>query len=32
MVLLHRDVFYGDYFQSMKNLGVLMGFNVVQKG
>jgi len=32
MALLHRDVFYGDHVQSMKNLGVLMGFEVVEEG
>lgn len=32
MALLHRDVFYGDYMQDIKNLGVLMGFNVVEEG
>lgn len=29
MTLLHRVVFYGDHLQSIKDLGVLMGFNVV---
>ncbi len=32
MALLHRDVFYGDHLQDIKNLGVLMGFNVVEEG
>ena len=32
MTLLHRDVFYGDHLQNIKNLGVLMGFNVVEEG
>lgn len=32
MTLLHRDVFYGDHMQHIKNLGVLMGFNVVEEG
>jgi len=32
MALLHRDVFYGDYMQDIKNLGVLMGFNIVEEG
>jgi hypothetical protein len=32
MALLHRVVFYGDYKDDMKNLGVLMGFNVVEEG
>ena len=32
MTLLHRAVFYGDYMQSIKNLGVLMGFKVVEEG
>jgi len=31
MTLLHRDVFYGDHLQSIKNLGVLMGFKVVEE-
>ncbi|MHC4753217.1 MAG: hypothetical protein ACYTFW_25545, partial [Planctomycetota bacterium] len=31
MTLLHRAVFYGDYMQDIKNLGVLMGFNVVEE-
>ncbi len=32
MTLLHRVVFYGDHLQSMKDLGALMGFKVVQEG
>jgi acyl-CoA synthetase (AMP-forming)/AMP-acid ligase II len=32
MALLHRVVFYGDHMNDMKNLGVLMGFNVVEEG
>ena len=32
MTLLHRVVFYGDHLQSAKDLGVLMGFNVVEEG
>jgi len=32
MALLHRAVFYGDYMDDMKDLGVLMGFNVVEEG
>ncbi len=32
MALLHRDVFYGDHLQDIRNLGVLMGFKVVQEG
>ncbi len=32
MALLHRDVFYGDHLADIKNLGTLMGFNVVQEG
>ena len=32
MTLLHRVVFYGDRLESIKNLGVLMGFNVVEEG
>ena len=32
MTLLHRDVFYGDHMQDIKNLGVLMGFNIVVEG
>ncbi len=31
MTLLHRAVFYGDHLESIKNLGVLMGFNVVEE-
>ena len=31
MALLHRDVFYGDHLESMKDLGVLMGFKVVEE-
>jgi hypothetical protein len=31
MTLLHRAVFYGDHFQAMKNLGMLMGFKVVEE-
>lgn len=31
MTLLHRDVFYGDRMQDIKNLGILMGFNVVEE-
>lgn len=32
MTLLHRAVFYGDYMNDVRNLGVLMGFNVVEEG
>jgi len=32
MTLLHRVVFYGDHLQDIKNLGVLMGFKVVEEG
>lgn len=32
MALLHRVVFYGDHMDDMKNLGVLMGFNIVEEG
>jgi len=32
MTLLHRDVFYGDHLQNIKNLSVLMGFKVVEEG
>ena len=32
MTLLHRVVFYGDHLQSIKDLGVLMGFKVVHEG
>jgi hypothetical protein len=32
MTLLHRVVFYGDHTQSVKDMGALMGFNVVQEG
>ncbi len=31
MTLLHRDLFYGDHLQNIKNLGVLMGFKVVEE-
>ncbi len=31
MTLLHRAVFYGDYMEPMKQLGTLMGFNVVEE-
>jgi hypothetical protein len=31
MTLLHRVVFYGDHLQSIKDLGVLMGFRVVEE-
>jgi hypothetical protein len=30
MTLLHRVVFYGDHLQAVKDLGVLMGFKVVE--
>jgi hypothetical protein len=32
MTLLHRVVFFGDHVQNIKNLGVLMGFKVVEEG
>jgi len=32
MALLHRAVFYGNHMDDMKNLGVLMGFNIVKEG
>ena len=32
MTLLHRAVFFGNHLQSIKNLGVLMGFKVVEEG
>jgi len=32
MTLLHRVVFFGDHLQNIKNLGILMGFNVVEEG
>ncbi len=32
MTLLHRAVFYGDYMQDIRNLGILMGFNIVEEG
>ena len=32
MTLLHRVVFYGDHLQDVKNLAVLMGFNVSEEG
>ena len=31
MTLLHRAVFYGDHLQNIKNLGILMGFKVVEE-
>jgi len=31
MTLLHRDVFFGDHTQSIKDMGILMGFNVVEE-
>ena len=31
MALLHRVVFYGNHLQDVKNLGILMGFNVVEE-
>jgi len=31
MTLLHRVVFYGDHMQSIKDLGGLMGFRVVEE-
>lgn len=31
MTLLHRVVFYGDHLQSIKHLGALMGFSVVEE-
>ena len=31
MTLLHRAVFYGDHMQDIKNLGILMGFDVVEE-
>jgi L-fucose isomerase-like protein len=31
MTLLHRDVFYGDHLESMKDLGNLMGFKVIEE-
>jgi hypothetical protein len=32
MTLLHRVVFYGDHAQSMRDMGVLVGFKVVEEG
>jgi len=32
MTLLHRDVFYGDYLDDIKDLAVLMGLRVVEEG
>jgi len=32
MALLHRAVFYGDYAKQIRDLGILMGFNVVEEG
>ncbi len=31
MTLLHRAVFFGDHMQSIRDLGVLMGFKVVEE-
>jgi len=31
MTLLHRVVFYGDHLQSIRDLGALMGFRVVEE-
>ncbi|UCG56899.1 MAG: twin-arginine translocation signal domain-containing protein [Phycisphaerales bacterium] len=31
MTLLHRAVFFGNHMQSIRNLGVLMGFRVVEE-
>ena len=31
MTLLHRVVFFGDRMQSVRNLGSLMGFKVVEE-
>jgi len=31
MALLHRDVFFGDHMQDIKDLGVLMGFKVIEE-
>ena len=31
MALLHRDVFFGDHMQSVKDLSNLMGFKVVEE-
>lgn len=32
MTLLHRVVFYGDHMKSMRDLGALMGFKVIEEG
>ena len=32
MTLLHRVVFHGDHLQDIRNLGVPMGFKVVEEG
>jgi hypothetical protein len=32
MARLHRVVFYGDYMGSMRVLGDLMGFKVIEEG
>jgi hypothetical protein len=32
MILLHRVVFHGDHLQDIRNLGVPMGFKVVEEG
>ncbi len=31
MTMLHRAVFYGDHMDQIRDLGVLMGFNVVEE-
>jgi L-fucose isomerase-like protein len=31
MTLLHRAVFFGDHMRDIKNLGILMGFDVVEE-
>ncbi|MCY2953532.1 MAG: hypothetical protein NTU53_16365 [Planctomycetota bacterium] len=32
MTLLHRVIFYGDHMQSVRRLGDLMGFKVIEEG
>jgi hypothetical protein len=32
MTLLHRVVFYGDHAEAVRDLGVLMGFKVIEEG
>jgi len=31
MTMLHRVVFYGDHMNQIRDLGILMGFKVVEE-